>query len=58
MRDINRIDNYLKIIKQIWKTYPDLRFSQLVLNVLRNSTDYYLEDDKTLEMFKEVYKID
>ena len=58
MRDIDRINEYLKIIEEIWKKYPDLRFSQLVLNVLRNPTDYYLEDDKTLKMFKEVYKID
>ena len=58
MRNPNRIEEYLTVIYNIWKKYPDLRFSQLVLNVLRNPTDYYLEDDKTLKMFKEVYKID
>lgn len=58
MRDINRIDDYLDIIKKIWKQNPDLRFSQLVLNVFTDSSlDYYIEDDKSLEMFKHMYGI-
>lgn len=58
MRDINRIDNYLDVIMKIWKKNPDLRFSQLVLNVFTDSSlDYYIEDDKSLEMFKHMYRI-
>lgn len=58
MRDINRIDNYLDVIMKIWKKNPDLRFSQLVLNVFTDSSlDYYIEDDKSLEMFKHMYGI-
>lgn len=58
MRDINRIDDYLNIIMKIWKKNPDLRFSQLVLNVFTDSSlDYYIEDDKSLEMFKHMYGI-
>lgn len=58
MRDINRIDNYLDVIKKIWKQNPDLRFSQLVLNIFTDSSlDYYIEDDKSLEMFKHIYGI-
>lgn len=58
MRDINRIDDYLNVIKKIWKKNPDLRFSQLVLNVFTDSSlDYYIEDDKSLEMFKHMYGI-
>jgi uncharacterized protein YihD (DUF1040 family) len=58
MRDINRIDDYLDVIKKIWKQNPDLRFSQLVLNVFTDSSlDYYIEDDKSLEMFKHMYGI-
>lgn len=58
MRDINRIDDYLNVIKKIWKQNPDLRFSQLVLNVFTDSSlDYYIEDDKSLEMFKHMYGI-
>lgn len=58
MRDINRIDDYLDVIMKIWKKNPDLRFSQLVLNVFTDSSlDYYIEDDKSLEMFKYMYGI-
>lgn len=58
MRDINRIDDYLDVIKKIWKKNPDLRFSQLVLNVFTDSSlDYYIEDDKSLEMFKHMYEM-
>lgn len=57
MRNPDRIDEYLAVVEKVWKDYPDLRFSQLVLNVFRSPTDYYLEDEDTLEMIKEVYKI-
>lgn len=56
MRDPKRIDGYLNVIEQIWKTNPDLRFGQLVLNVLRDPSSYYAEDADTLAAFKEVYK--
>lgn len=57
MRNPDRIDEYLAVVEKVWKDYPDLRFSQLVLNVFRSPADYYLEDEDTLEMIKEVYKI-
>ena len=57
MRNPDRIDEYLAVVEKAWKDCPDLRFSQLVLNVFRSPADYYLEDEDTLEMIKEVYKI-
>ena len=57
MRNPGRIDDYLSVIEQIWKDNPDLRFSQLVLNVFRNPFDYYKEDEETVQMFKEVYRV-
>ena len=56
MRDPNRIDFFLEVIKGIWLTYPDLRFSQLVLNAI-DDDDYYLEDIDTLKRFLSVYDI-
>lgn len=56
MRDPNRIDNFLKTIEKIWKSNPDLRFNQLVLNAI-DEDDYYLEDDESLERFKYIYGI-
>ena len=55
MRDPNRIEEYINVIETIWKENPDLRFSQLVLNIFRNNSDYYLEDDITLKMFVDTY---
>lgn len=56
MRDPNRIDNFLETFKKIWKSNPDLRFNQLVLNAI-DEDDYYLEDDESLERFKHIYGI-
>lgn len=55
MRDPNRINNFLNVISIIWKTNPDLRFSQLILNAIDND-DYYREDDEILARFLSVYK--
>lgn len=57
MRDPNRIKPYLQMIEQVWEKYPDLRFSQLVLNVLTQSFDYYREDEETYQMFRDTYQI-
>lgn len=57
MRDPNRIKPYLQMIEQVWEKYPNLRFSQLVLNVLTQSFDYYKEDEETYQMFKNTYQI-
>ena len=54
MRDPNRIDRYLNMLALIWKENPDLRFSQLILNVLHDE-DYYLEDDITYQLFLDKY---
>lgn len=55
MRDPNRIEPYMQVLTAIWKENPDLRFSQLVLNVLRENNDYYLEDGLTLQLFLDTY---
>lgn len=50
MRDPNRIKPYFQMIEQVWEKYPDLRFSQLVLNVLTQSFDYYKKDEETYQI--------
>ena len=57
MRDINRIDNILEEIKKVWKKNPDLRFTQLIVNVMsaRGSDLYYTEDEKFIQMLKSFY---
>jgi len=34
MRDIDRIDRIIGKLRGLWKTYPDLRFGQMIYNIL------------------------
>lgn len=46
MRDPERIDRILNLIREIWQEYPDLRLGQLLSNFAKFSLDpYYYEDD-------------
>jgi uncharacterized protein YihD (DUF1040 family) len=59
MRDPARIDRILKRVEEIWKENPDLRLTQLIMNVLALNVDpYYIEDDtleKKLIEYKSTY---
>jgi len=53
MRDIKRIDRILVLIKKVWYNNPDLRLTQLIMNVLLVHGDpYYIDDDKLEENLK------
>lgn len=61
MRDPKRIDRMLKLIEKVWKSSPDLRLTQLIMNALKMNYDpYYVEDDKLeraiVEMYETYYK--
>jgi len=48
MRDIERIDRILSMIKEVWNENPDSRFGQLLINcgILKDSIeDWSMEDD-------------
>ena len=57
MRDPNRIEPMLQLIRDIWYKAPDLRLTQLIMNALNMNLDpYYIEDDelkKALEKYKD-----
>ena len=55
MRDEKRIDKFLVNLAAIWHDYPDLRFVQLIQNVFRNPSDYYLEDNDALKKLEDFY---
>ena len=56
MRDPNRIDDILKELGKVWKEYPDLRFGQLIGNVIANPNRlYFIEDKELTEAIKEYY---
>jgi len=53
MRDPARIKRILGLVEKIWNDAPDLRLTQIIMNVLRmNSDPYYIEDDKLEDALK------
>ena len=61
MRDINRIDPFLKEFGELWKQYPDLRFGQIMSNMARHmQMDYrkdmfFMEDDELMAAMKKAF---
>lgn len=47
MRDPKRIDRILDKLKVLWKTYPDFRFGQMLINYIFGDErlHWHLEDD-------------
>lgn len=59
MRDPKRIDEFCDELKVIWHRFPDLRFGQLfaIAAAQSKSDPFYVEDDKMIELLKEVEKL-
>jgi len=55
MKDPKRISRVLKLIKQIWEKYPNLRLTQLLGNCFKPGDNYYIEDEELLVKLKEIY---
>lgn len=53
MRDPNRIESILDLLKEVWMQSPDLRLSQLIVNAIRPEQPapqvFYAEDEKVVE---------
>lgn len=57
MRDVARIERISGLIKKVWVHYPDLRLTQLIMNVLKVNIDpYYIEDDVLEDALKSFCK--
>jgi len=53
MRDPARIERMLDLVRRVWYYGPDLRLTQIIMNVLvMNSDPYYVEDDKLEDALK------
>ena len=55
MRDKERIKRILGLIEEIWNSYPDQRFGQLLINfglIPDNLTGWNYEDDQLEEHLK------
>ncbi len=61
MRDVDRIKPFLAKIEEYWLKNQDLRFGQIVMNIIQpeisNSQVYYIEDEAFLEKLKDFQKV-
>lgn len=61
MRDPNRIDYVLGLLRKVWETIPDLRFCQL-MEILKNYMGvddlFYIEDDKFAQCIIDYFDLD
>ena len=55
MRDVNRIENILKRLGDLWRKYPDLRLGQLICNVIQDPALYYVEDNELIDYLEKYY---
>lgn len=57
MRDPERIERISGLVKKVWYAYPDLRLTQLLMNIMEFVGDpYYVEDSKLEEALKKFCK--
>lgn len=57
MRDINRIDQILAELSEIWHELPDMRLMQLLLNLpISDAFMYYIEDNDLIEQLRKYYE--
>ena len=60
MRDPQRIDRVINLVKTLWKQSPDLRLCQLISNlgfrVCQNNDVFHVEDDALETQIKKVLK--
>lgn len=59
MRDINRIDKIVDVLRDTWKSVPDWRLGQLIENFKRYANLYdmfYVEDDDILKILESYYE--
>ena len=60
MRDIERIDRILTLLRILWMRYPDWRLSQLIINSIKMRQDiiapgvFYYEDDALEDGIKKI----
>ena len=60
MRDPKRIDQFCDRLKAVWSNAPDLRFGQLMVNVLEDMAasgkdPFFPEDDEMIEYLEKFF---
>ena len=57
MRDKNRIPEFIVKLTNLWMLFPDLRFGQLVADIVaygEHSDGFYIEDEEMLAIIEEM----
>ena len=59
MRDINRIEPMLELVRELWIAYPDMRLGQLIQNAAvisgwKTNDVFYIEDDQLANGIKKL----
>ena len=54
-RDGDYMEKFFMYLMNIWKDFPELRFGQLLGNVIQDPASYYIEDDKLIETLEKYY---
>jgi len=55
IRDHKYMDSFFQSLMEIWEKFPEMRFGQLIGNVVQDPVSYYMEDDKLVETLKKYY---
>lgn len=56
MRDPKRIDKIINKLRDLWKTYPDLRLGQLIRNLTpEDRSTFYMEDEELLMQIEDYH---
>lgn len=61
MRDPNRIDDFCNELAKMWHVVPDLRFGQMMCNIIdcynasKQKDVFFAEDDELLKFIKDFF---
>lgn len=54
MRDPNRIPQIAALLEDVWKTHPDWRLGQLVVNATRGTDPFHVEDSDMIGLLTKI----
>jgi len=56
MKNPDRIPYILNTIRQVWEQDPDLRLGQLIANIIKEDSIYYIEDGDLIILLIQAYE--
>lgn len=56
VRDVKRIEGFLRELKYHWEAMPDLRLGQLIMDAHNGKDPFYVEDDVLMEEIRDFHE--